>query len=258
MEGLRKMEERIQALELALAAAQSEGNAQEEESILQELTKNKENHAKFKQFCSNYQYMIARQQAQQAHALSQSHLTPNLPQNQGGFRSLLQKLHFSEFHKGLPAPPFSLNGANKNLSTGGIPANQMQIQHAQSLSNSTFQPPLTEPNPPNAMTAQMQKANELQTRLIPPQMSPSHNIGLLAPQNNPSGHPDSDAASSSVFSNASGSGQPSQPEHVGNPVPVWSGSLNWSGQGTSGKKEVSTYVIATSPNPALWWVVFRR
>lgn len=88
MEGLRKMEERIQVLELALATAQSERNAQEEENILQDLTKNKENLAKFKQFYSNYiaKYMMARQQAQaQAHSHSQSHLTPNLPQNQGGF-----------------------------------------------------------------------------------------------------------------------------------------------------------------------------
>lgn len=86
MEGLRKMEERIQVLELSLATAQSERNAQEEENILQDLTKNKENLAKFKQFYSNYlaKYMIARQQAQ-AQAHSQSHLTPNLPQNQGGF-----------------------------------------------------------------------------------------------------------------------------------------------------------------------------
>ena len=78
------MEERIQVLELSLATAQSERNAQEEENILQDLTKNKENLAKFKQFYSNYlaKYMIARQQAQ---AHSQSHLTPNLPQNQGGF-----------------------------------------------------------------------------------------------------------------------------------------------------------------------------
>ena len=80
------MEERIQVLELSLATAQSERNAQEEENILQDLTKNKENLAKFKQFYSNYlaKYMIARQQAQ-AQAHSQSHLTPNLPQNQGGF-----------------------------------------------------------------------------------------------------------------------------------------------------------------------------
>ena len=90
MEGLRKMEERIQALELALATAQSERNAQEEENILQELTKNKENLAKFKQFYSNYiaKFMMARQQAQaqaQANSHSQSHLTPNLPPNQGGF-----------------------------------------------------------------------------------------------------------------------------------------------------------------------------
>ena len=88
MEGLRKMEERIQVLELALATAQSERNAQEEENILQDLTKHKENHAKFKQFCNNYlaKYMIARQQVQ-AHSLSQPHLTPNLPQNQGGLLS---------------------------------------------------------------------------------------------------------------------------------------------------------------------------
>ena len=84
------MEERIQALELALATAQSERNAQEEENILQELTKNKENLAKFKQFYSNYiaKFMMARQQAQaqaQANSHSQSHLTPNLPPNQGGF-----------------------------------------------------------------------------------------------------------------------------------------------------------------------------
>jgi hypothetical protein len=85
------MEERIQVLELALAAAQSERNAQEEENILQDLTKNKENLAKFKQFYSSYiaKYMMARQQAQaqqaQAHSHSQSHLTPNPPQNQGGF-----------------------------------------------------------------------------------------------------------------------------------------------------------------------------
>jgi hypothetical protein len=100
MEGLRKMEERIQVLELALATAQSERNAQEEENILQELTKNKENHAKFKQFYSNYlaKYMIARQQAlahSHSHSHSQSHLTPNLPQNQGGFwLYYLRNYHF--------------------------------------------------------------------------------------------------------------------------------------------------------------------
>ena len=84
MDGLRKVEERIQALELALATAQSEGNAQEEENISQELTKSKENHAKFKQFYNNYHNTIARQQVQQAHAHSQSHLMPHLPQSQGG------------------------------------------------------------------------------------------------------------------------------------------------------------------------------
>ena len=86
MEGLRKLEERIQVLEVDLATAQSERNAQEEENILQELTKNKENLAKFKQFYSNCiaKYMIARQQAQ-AQAHSQSQITPSLPQNQGGF-----------------------------------------------------------------------------------------------------------------------------------------------------------------------------
>ena len=143
-----------------------------------------------------------------------------------------------------------------NLSTGGIPANQMQMQHVRSSSNSAFQPPLTEPIPPNTMTAQMQKANELQTRMIPPQMSPGHNMGQTPQKNSLSGHPDSDPASSTGFS-ASGSGQSSQPEHMGNAVLVWSGSLNWSGQGTSGKKEVCTYVIATSPNPAAWCVIFR-
>lgn len=164
----------------------------------------------------------------------------------------------SHSHEGLPAPPFSLNGANKNLSTGGgIPANQMQMQHTRSLSNSTFQPPLSDPNPSNAMTAQMQKANELQTRLIPPQMGLGHNIGPTPQNNSPSGHPDSDPASSSGFSSVSGLGQSSQPE-LGNGVPVWAGSLNWSGQGPSGKKEVCTYVIATSPNPAAWWVIFRH
>ena len=83
------MEERIQVLERALTTARSERNAQEEEKILQDLTKNKENHAKFKQFYQNYlaKYMMARQQAQ-AHTHSQSHLTPNLPQNQGKFSLL--------------------------------------------------------------------------------------------------------------------------------------------------------------------------
>ena len=54
------MEERIQVLELALATAQSERDAEEEENILQDLTKNKENLAKIKQFSSNYlaKYMI--------------------------------------------------------------------------------------------------------------------------------------------------------------------------------------------------------
>ena len=86
MEGLRKMEARIQVLELDLATAQSERNAQEEENILQELTKNKENLAKFKQFYNSNlaKFMNARQQAQ-AHSHSQSHVMPNLPQNQGGF-----------------------------------------------------------------------------------------------------------------------------------------------------------------------------
>ncbi|KAF8802424.1 hypothetical protein BYT27DRAFT_7260966 [Phlegmacium glaucopus] len=233
VESFRKVEERIQALDLALATARSEGKTEEAENILQDLIKNKETHAKFKQFYVN-QYM-ARQQAQaqaQAQAHTQSHLTPNLPQNQG-----------------LPAPPFSLNGAN-NLSTGGIPTNQLHMQHARSLSNSAFQPPLAEPNPPNATATQIQKANELQTRLFPTQMSPGHNMGLISQNNSPSGHPDSDPASNSGFNSASGSAQSSQPEYVANAVPVWSGVLNWSGQGTSGKKEVCTYVIATSPNAA--------
>ena len=137
------------------------------------------------------------------------------------------------------------------MSTGGIPANQMQMQHTRSLSNSTFQPPLSDPNPSNAMTAQVQKANELQTRLISPQMSLGYNIGLTPQNNSPSGHPDSDPASSSGASSVSGLGQSLQPE-LGNAVPVWAGSLNWSGQGPSGKKEVCTYVIAISPNPATW------
>ena len=127
------------------------------------------------------------------------------------------------------------------------------MQHTRSLSNSTFQPPLAEINPPNAMTAQIQKANELQTRLIPTQMSPGQGMGLISQSNSPSVHPDSDPASSSGFNSTSGSGS-SQPEHVRNAVPVWSGSLNWSGQGTSGKKEVCTYVIATSTDPTAWCV----
>jgi len=80
-------------------------------------------------------------------------------------------------------------------------------------------------------------------------MSLGHNIGPTPQNNSPSGLPDSDPASSSGFSSVSGLVQSSQPE-LGNGVPVWAGSLNWSGQGPSGKKEVCTYVIATSPNPA--------
>jgi len=264
MEGLRKLEERIQALELALATARSEGKAEEAENILQDLMRNKEAHAKFKQFYSNSvaQYMMARQQAQaqaqaQAHAHTQSHLAPNPPQNQGEFLPCPPRnyIFLNPCHKGPPAPPFSLNGANKNPSTGGIPTNQLQMQHARSLSNSTFQP---EPNPPNATMAQIQKANELQTRLLPNQMSPGHNMRMISQNNSPSGHPDSDPASSSGFNSASGSGPSSQPEHVGNAVPVWTGSLNWSGLGTSGKKEVCTYIIATSPNAVAWCVTFRH
>lgn len=67
--------------------------------------------------------------------------------------------------------------------------------------------------------------------------------------------PDPDLTSSSGFNNASGPGQSLQSEHAGNTVPVWSGSLNWSGQGTSGKKEVCTYVIATSQTPTAWCVI---
>ena len=84
VEGLRKLEERIKALELSLTTAQAEGKMEEEENILQELIKNKENYAKFKQFYLA-QYMMARQQA---HAHAQSHLTPSLPQNQGEFWTL--------------------------------------------------------------------------------------------------------------------------------------------------------------------------
>lgn len=76
------MEERIKTLELALTTAQSEGRADEESNILQDLIKNKENHAKLKQIYSNSlaQYMMARQQAQAQ--------ASNPPQNQGEFRPL--------------------------------------------------------------------------------------------------------------------------------------------------------------------------
>ena len=82
MKGLRKIEERIQVLELASALATAYSYAEEEETILQDLTKNKENLAKSKQIFRNYlsKYIIARQQAQ-AYSRSQLHLTPNLPQN---------------------------------------------------------------------------------------------------------------------------------------------------------------------------------
>ena len=90
-------------------------------------------------------------------------------------------------------------------------------------------------------------------------MSPGHNIGLT-PQNHSLGHPDPDPTSGIGFNSASGSGQSSQLEQVGNAIPVWSGTLNWSGQGTSGKKEVCTYVIATttSPNASAWCVIFQH
>ena len=80
----------------------------------------------------------------------------------------------------------------------------------------------------------------------------------LTPQNHSPGHPDPDLTSGFGFNSASGSGQSSQPEQVGNAIPVWSGTLNWSGQGTSGKKEVCTYVIATSTNASAWCVIFRH
>lgn len=167
-----------------------------------------------------------------------------------------KKIFLNPYYKGLPTPPFSINGPNSNLSSGGTPASQLPIQHARSLSNSTFQPPLADSNPPNPMTIQIQKANEMQTRLVPAQTGPGHNMGLISQNNSPSGHPDSDPTASSGFNGASVSGQSSQPEHGGHVVvPVWSGSLNWSGQGTSGKKEVCAYVIATTLNPALWCVI---
>ena len=63
------------------------------------------------------------------------------------------------------------------------------------------------------------------------------------PQNNSlSGYPGSDRASSSGF-NASELGQSSQPEQVGDVIPAWSSSLNWSEQGMSCKQEVCTYVL---------------
>jgi hypothetical protein len=76
-EALRKLEERMQTLELALANARSEGKAEEAQTILQVLMKNKEHYAKIKQT----QYIMLRQQAQ-AQARAQLHLAPNLPQNQ--------------------------------------------------------------------------------------------------------------------------------------------------------------------------------
>lgn len=37
-------------------------------------------------------------------------------------------------------------------------------------------------------------------------------------------------------------------------VPIWSGSMNWSGHGSSGgKKDVCMYVVATSTNASEWY-----
>ncbi|KAF8149812.1 hypothetical protein B0H34DRAFT_731258 [Crassisporium funariophilum] len=251
-ERFRNADEQIRELEQKLGIARSEGRVEEAANLLQELVKHKDSYAKFKQafsaYTQNQQLMAAKQQAQaQAHLASRA-------QNQATAQSQIA------------AAPFGLNGGNKALSSGGFPnptsniaTNSVsQMQHSRSLSGTTFQPPTmmqnnTMPNTANTtgpqnLTLQMQKMIEQQQRLRPTQIGASHSMGALPPQMSTTSANNSEATMGSGYNAAPGPAPNSQ--QPSNMVAVWSGPLTWTGQGTLGKKEVTTYVVASTSNPA--------
>ncbi|KAF8958331.1 hypothetical protein BDZ97DRAFT_1842175 [Flammula alnicola] len=135
-------------------------------------------------------------------------------------------------------------------------ANHSQIQ-AKIQCQRTSLISTTMPNAPN-MTAptglqnQMQKMIEQQQqqqRLRPPHMGGGNPMPSSAPPADPA-----------RLNAVAGPSQPPQQQQALQPqpgkppgkqtVPVWTGSLNWSGQGTAGKKDIRCYVVACSANVA--------
>ncbi|KDR79053.1 hypothetical protein GALMADRAFT_244803 [Galerina marginata CBS 339.88] len=237
---LRGASEQLQQLESAISAAKSEGKAELAETLMQEYTAKKDHHIKVTKALSE-QFIAAK--AAQASA-------QGFPQREA------------------VAPPFGLNNA---LSTGNLPSTSSnlsvgsdiaQMQHSRSLSETTFPTNNTTPAQSNAafsnvaqnMSAQIQRIAEQQPPRVRPGHVPSHSLGGIPNQNIASAAARPEASSTHFNNAAAGPGHLPQPESAGNTnqtVAVWSGSLNWSGQGTTGRKEVRAYVIASTANASV-------
>ncbi|KAJ3513099.1 hypothetical protein NLJ89_g3141 [Agrocybe chaxingu] len=170
------------------------------------------------------------------------------------------------------ANPFGMNNPNPSMPPGNASsqvAESSAAAHVRSASGSAFRPNPIAPNPPVptganpstpatlSINMQMQKMIEQQkNRLGASQGSPVAG-GMPNPPANPNPNPNPMAGGMNSMgappgvNSLAGPSQPMVPSSNPNPVPVWKGSLVYSGTSPSGKKEVSIQALAMTAFPAL-------
>ncbi|CAA7268166.1 unnamed protein product [Cyclocybe aegerita] len=170
------------------------------------------------------------------------------------------------------ANPFGMSNPNQSMPPGNAPpqvAENSVAAHIRSASGSAFRPNPIAPNPPAptgsspstsatlSINMQMQKMIEQQkSRLSAGQGSPIVG-GMPNPPPNPNPNPNPMAGgmnpmgAAAGMNSMAGPSQPMVPSNNPNPVPVWKGSLVYSGTSASGKKEVSIQAVAMTAFPAV-------
>jgi hypothetical protein len=277
----RTIEEQVKNLQLSIQDAVAAGNSALAENLRQEWLSKGALHAKFKNAITMYnqklhaaqlQLQQAQAQASSSNATPSSNSMPNLPPQNPAVN---HNPNPSELlpNPNPPLPNLQSTSPNMNVSpqfsADGARNDQQafaQLMRERALSNSARMPG---PNISAQINEQMQKLMEdKQRRAGPgqghPNMNPGAGAGSMGIVNS--------GMSQAMEMRRQGMQQPQQPqpqptggpsnEHPGGIGPaaktqgavIWQGSLSWSGQGPVGKKEMVTWVVASTTNPKDRWV----
>lgn len=217
LENVRQSEEQLRKLENSIKNATQMGNIELAQTLTPELNKKRESLMNFKKAISTYtQQMAARQQNQNQHQGASPASAPS------------------------SSSPF-------NTTTTG---NANFAHHHRSISGSQPQHPAVAVKPMPNQESLLPTRMPVEQNKLSPHPAGSNVVGL-------NGSPNISAMQSEMMSGvASASGQPQgvNPQ-TGAPTPqtVWRGVLKWSGQSQQGKKDMHTFVGASSQAPQRWY-----
>ncbi|KAF9463838.1 hypothetical protein BDZ94DRAFT_1257562 [Collybia nuda] len=238
--GFRTIEEQVKNLQQSIQEALTAGNTTLAETLRQDWMNKKALHAKFKNAIALFNQkmqMQAQAQASNTNIASSSNtntapqnLTPNTNPNPNPTQDVLSSA---------PLP----NPQSTSPNMGGPLHDQAFTQHMRER-------PLSNTNriaSSNVINAQMQKLLEDQQR----------RTGPLATHPGMNSHNSLGSSPVSLSGLNMGRPPPQPSENPGGMAPktqgqgtvIWQGTLSWSGQGAMGKKEMGTYVVASTTSP---------